>query len=55
MFEGDYTIYGKHATYIKYLVNDAKAFKRFPKYQRKAMSFFPFDILAAKLRLQENH
>ena len=29
MFEGDYTIYGKHATYIKYLVNDAKAFKRY--------------------------
>ena len=24
-----YTIYGKHATYIKYLVNDAKAFKRY--------------------------
>lgn len=29
MFEGDYTIYGKHATYIKYLVNDAKVFKRY--------------------------
>jgi hypothetical protein len=29
MFEGDYTIYGKHATYIKYLVNEAKAFKRY--------------------------
>jgi len=29
MFDGDYTIYGKHATYIKYLVNDAKAFKRY--------------------------
>ena len=29
MFEGDYTIYGRHATYIKYLVNDAKAFKRY--------------------------
>ena len=29
MFESDYTIYGKHATYIKYLVNDAKAFKRY--------------------------
>lgn len=29
MFEGDYTIYGKHATYTKYLVNDAKAFKRY--------------------------
>ncbi len=29
MFEGDLTIYGKHATYIKYLVNDAKAFKRY--------------------------
>lgn len=29
MFENDFTIYGKHATYIKYLVNDAKAFKRY--------------------------
>lgn len=29
MFEGDYTIYGKHATYIKYLVNETKAFKRY--------------------------
>lgn len=29
MFESDYTIYGKHATYIKYLVNEAKAFKRY--------------------------
>ena len=29
MFEGDYTIYGKHATYIKYLVNDVKVFKRY--------------------------
>ncbi len=29
MFDSDYTIYGKHATYIKYLVNDAKAFKRY--------------------------
>ena len=29
MFDGDYTVYGKHATYIKYLVNDAKAFKRY--------------------------
>lgn len=29
VFDGDYTIYGKHATYIKYLVNDAKAFKRY--------------------------
>ncbi|TCL57095.1 hypothetical protein [Allofournierella massiliensis] len=29
MFEGDYTIYGKHATYIKYLVNDVKAFQRY--------------------------
>ena len=26
MFEGDYTINGTHATYIKYLVNDVKAF-----------------------------
>lgn len=29
MFDGDYTINGKHATYIKYLVNDAKAFNRY--------------------------
>lgn len=29
MFEGDFTIYGKHATYIKYLVNEAKAFSRY--------------------------
>lgn len=29
MFEGDYTIYGKYATYIKYLVNETKAFKRY--------------------------
>ncbi len=29
MFEGDYTINGKHATYIKYLVNETKAFKRY--------------------------
>ena len=29
MFEGDYTINGKHATYIKYLVNDVKAFDRY--------------------------
>lgn len=29
MFESDYEIYGKHATYIKYLVKDAKAFKRY--------------------------
>lgn len=29
MFEGDYTINGIHATYIKYLVNDAKAFDRY--------------------------
>ena len=28
MFEGDYTINGTHATYIKYLVNDVKAFDR---------------------------
>lgn len=29
MFDSDYAIYGKHATYIKYLVNDAKAFQRY--------------------------
>ena len=29
MFEGDYTINGKHATYIIYLVNDVKAFDRY--------------------------
>ena len=29
MFEGDYTINGTHATYIKYLVNDVKAFDRY--------------------------
>ncbi len=29
MFEGDYTINGMHATYIKYLVNDVKAFDRY--------------------------
>ena len=29
MFEGDYTINGTHATYIKYLVNDIKAFDRY--------------------------
>ena len=29
MFEGDYTISGKHATYLKYLVNDAKVFVRY--------------------------
>lgn len=29
MFEGDYNITGIHATYIKYLVNDAKAFERY--------------------------
>ena len=28
MFEGDYTIYGKHATYIKYL-KEAKVFSRY--------------------------
>ena len=28
MFEGDYTINGTHATYIKYLVNDVKPFYR---------------------------
>ena len=29
MFERDYTICGRHATYIKYLVNDAKVFERY--------------------------
>ena len=29
MFEGDYTINGIHATYIKYLVNEVKAFDRY--------------------------
>jgi hypothetical protein len=29
MFEGDYEFYGKHATYIKYLVNDAKLYERY--------------------------
>ena len=29
MFEKDYTIYGMHATYIKYLVNEAKVFERY--------------------------
>lgn len=29
MFENDYTINGKHATYLKYLVNDAKVFVRY--------------------------
>lgn len=29
MFENDYTINGKHATYLKYLVNDAKIFNRY--------------------------
>jgi hypothetical protein len=29
MFEGDYTINGIHATYIKYLVNEVKAFERY--------------------------
>lgn len=29
MFEGDYTINGKHATYIKYLKDEAKAFERY--------------------------
>lgn len=28
MFEGDYTFYGKHATYAKFLKDDAKVFKR---------------------------
>lgn len=29
MFEGDYTINGKHATYIKFLVNEVMVFKRY--------------------------
>lgn len=29
MFENDYNIVGKHATYVKYLVNDAKLFDRY--------------------------
>ena len=29
MFDGDYNITGIHATYLKYLVNDAKAFGRY--------------------------
>lgn len=29
MFENDYTLNGKHATYMKYLVNDAKLFNRY--------------------------
>ena len=29
MFEKDYTIHGIHATYIKYLVNEAKVFERY--------------------------
>ena len=29
MFEGDYTINGIHATYIKYLVSEVKAFDRY--------------------------
>lgn len=29
MFESDYSIHGIHATYIKYLVNEAKAFERY--------------------------
>lgn len=29
MFENDYTIYGKHATYIKELVNNTKLFSRY--------------------------
>lgn len=29
MFENDYTINGKHATYLKYLVTDAKIFDRY--------------------------
>lgn len=28
MFESDFTLVGKHATYMKYLVNDAKLYKR---------------------------
>ena len=29
MFENDYTFNGKHATYIKYLVDEAKLYKRY--------------------------
>jgi len=29
MFENDYTFNGKHATYIKYLVDDTKLYKRY--------------------------
>lgn len=29
MFENDYTIQGKHATFIKYLVKDAGVFPRY--------------------------
>jgi hypothetical protein len=29
MFENDYTLVGKHATYLKYLVNDARLFERY--------------------------
>jgi hypothetical protein len=29
MFENDYIFNGKHATYIKYLVDDAKLYKRY--------------------------
>lgn len=29
MFEGDYTINGIHATYIKYLKDEVKAFERY--------------------------
>ena len=29
MFENDLTLTGKHATYVKYIVNDAKLYKRY--------------------------
>lgn len=29
MFENDYTLVGKHATYLKYFVNEAKLFERY--------------------------
>lgn len=29
MFENDFTLTGKHATYVKYLANDAKLYKRY--------------------------
>ncbi len=29
MFENDYTLVGKHATYMKYLVHDAKLYDRY--------------------------